>query len=74
MAHLAHCKERKLTRRFVVGEYRFEVILNPLKRNMKALRELEAELKGVAPEKAFAGALMAMKKAEYIFDFTVQKK
>lgn len=57
-----------------MGEYRFEVILNPLKRNMKALRELEAELKGVAPEKAFAGALMAMKKAEYIFDFTVQKK
>ncbi len=74
MAHLAHCPERKLTRRFVVGDYRFEVIMNPLKRHVTALRKLETELKGVNPEKAFVGALMVFQNAGFIHSFSVKKK
>lgn len=74
MAHLAHCKERKLHRKFVVGDYQFDVVMNPLRRNVKALRDLESELKGVAPEKAFAGALMVMRNGGYIFEFSAKKK
>lgn len=71
VAHLQHCPQRILKRKFEVGGYRFWVFLNPLHRSIRALRQIENE--HPKNDTLFLGALLALQKAKLIKSFEIEE-
>lgn len=71
MAHLQNCKHRNLKRYFEVGDYRFILSMNPRRKIVKAMRELQSE--HPKNDTLFLGAILFLRNAALINSFEIEE-